>query len=166
MRATRVLPRVALPFLSFVFCAIAWLAPATAHAQYKNNSFGLDVGGWFITKPSLFDKQGNVLPPDSRPTRLANGLRIGGETSIKMSEDHWWFNGRVNVGFLRYGGNSNSSSVQDQFDSDRCCSSSAPCSASRSDRPVRYVILTDRFQPVRTGCGVVYASLLVLISGG
>src|SRR5436190_12748710 len=96
--------RVAFAAAPVVLCAAALLTPGEAAAQYKNNSFGLDLGGWLISKPSILDSQGNVLPVDKRPTRLSNGFRIGGETSVKMSEDHWWFTGRVNVGFLRYGG--------------------------------------------------------------
>jgi hypothetical protein len=136
--------------VSVAFCAAAWLVPATAHAQYKNNSFGLDVGAWFITKPSLFDQQGNVLQPNNRPTRLANGLRIGGETSIKMSEDHWWFNFRVNVGFLRYGGNSNSQDVAQQFDA-AAASALGTLMAVQGQLGVRYVIFTDRFRPYVQG---------------
>ena len=150
MRASRVLPRVALPLVSLAFCAAAWLVPATAHAQYKNNSFGLDVGAWFITKPSLFDKQGNVLSPDNRPTRLANGLRIGAETSIKMSEDHWWFNVRINTGFLRYGGNSNSQNVAQQFDA-AASDALGTLFAIQGQMGVRYVIFTDRIRPYVQG---------------
>ena len=146
----RVLPRVALSLVSVAFCAAAWLMPATAHAQYKNNSFGLDVGYWFITKPSLFDAQGNVLAPNDRPTRVSNGLRIGGETNFKMSEDHWWFNGRINVGFLHYGGNANSLDISQQFDA-AAAAALGTLIAVEGQIGVRYVFFTDRIRPYMQG---------------
>jgi hypothetical protein len=137
--------RVALVAAPVFVCLAALLTPSEALAQYKNNSFGLDIGGWLISKPSLLDKNGNVLPTDQRPTRLANGVRIGGETSVKMSEDHWWFTGRVNVGFLRYGG-SKSGDVAEQFDA-AAGQTLGTLVGVQGMIGVRYVILTDRLRP-------------------
>ncbi len=137
--------RVALAAAPAFLCAAALLTPGEAFAQYKNNSFGLDLGGWLISKPTLLDAQGNIKPVDQRPTRLANGLRIGGETSVKMSEDHWWFTGRVNVGFLRYGG-SEEGDVSAQFDA-AAGDALGTLLGVQGSIGVRYVIFTDRFRP-------------------
>jgi hypothetical protein len=77
--------------------------PRIAAAQYKNQSFGLDAGGWLIQKPSLLNGEG-VVPeePSALPVRLSHGLRIGGESNLKMRDDRFWFIARVNVGFLQY----------------------------------------------------------------
>lgn len=137
--------RVALVVASSIFCAAFWLTPGEAHAQYKNNSFGLDVGGWLISKPSILDDDGNIKPQDQRPTRLANGLRLGGEVNVKMSEDHWWFTGRVNVGFLRYGGSA-TGDVAQQFDAS-AGEALGTLLGVQGSIGVRYIILTDRFRP-------------------
>lgn len=137
--------RVALAAIPTLLCAAAFLTPREALAQYKNNAFGLDIGGWLISKPSLLTPQGQVKPVDQRPTRLANGLRIGGETTVKMSEDHWWFVGRVNVGFMRYGG-SETGDISEQFDA-AAADALGTLLAVQGAIGVRYYIFTDRFRP-------------------
>jgi len=142
-------PRVALVAAPVLFCAAVLFTPSEAAAQYKNNSFGLDLGGWLISKPPILDAQGNYLPVDKRPTRLSNGFRIGGETSVKMTEDHWWFTGRVNVGFLRYGGSS-TGDPSAQFDA-AAGDALGTLLGVEGSIGVRYVILTDRLRPYVQG---------------
>jgi hypothetical protein len=88
----------------FLLLALASLLPARqASAQYKNKSFGFDLAGWLITKPDITDSDGQVIESaDKRPLRLANGARLGGETSFKLDEDHWWATFRVNVAALQF----------------------------------------------------------------
>src|SRR3989339_1533861 len=94
--------RFVAPIAGLCLC-VTWLASSPAAAQYRNSSYGFDVGGWLIQKPSMIDETGQIIAsPSNRPLRLSNGLRLGGETNFKMSADHWWFSGRVNVGFLRF----------------------------------------------------------------
>jgi hypothetical protein len=88
--------------LHTIALAVLVLASRTAHAQYKNSSFGIDAGGWLIQKPSVVDEDGKFKAPDNRPLRLSNGLRIGGESNFKMRDDHFWFIARVNLGFLQF----------------------------------------------------------------
>lgn len=74
-----------------VASSVLFLSPKQAAAQYKNSSFGFDVAGWLITKPDILDDKGQVIDnPDNRPLRLQNGVRFGGETNIKLDQDHWW----------------------------------------------------------------------------
>src|SRR5690349_414843 len=89
-----------------------FLGAGQAFAQYKNSAFGLDLGPVLISKPSVVDANGNILPVDQRPLRLANGFRIGGESDFKMDEDHVWFVGRVNGHFLRFSQSSNDSATE------------------------------------------------------
>jgi hypothetical protein len=131
------------------FALVALTAVTEAHAQYKNTSFGFDVAPWLLTKPSLIE-DGDVLPVDERPVRLANGLRFGGETNFKMADDHWWFTGRVNAGLLRYAGGDRQGSPQEVFDyfaAERL----GTLFAVQGSIGVRYVLLTDKFRPYIQG---------------
>lgn len=132
--------------------AAALLSPVTAAAQYKNNSFGLDLGGWLITKPSVVDEQGYLRSLDERPVRLSNGLRLGGETNFKMADDHWWFVARVNVGILQYPslGGSSEGDVEMSFD-EAADAALGTLMGVQGSIGVRYVVLTDRFRPYLQG---------------
>lgn len=137
--------RIAFALAPFIFILGLSLVPRHAHAQYKNSSFGLDVGGWLITKPSLLDGNGVIKPVNNRPNRLANGIRIGGEVSTKMSEDHWWFSGRVNVGILSYNSAENGSQTA-LFDS-AAQQQLGTILGFQGQVGFRYYILTDRIRP-------------------
>jgi hypothetical protein len=128
------------------------LAPGLASAQYKNTSFGLDAGYWLISKPSAVDPQtGTIYQDDRLPVRLASGFRLGGETNFKMDEDHVWFTGRVNAGFLQFtSGSSGSSDTNDQFDAE-ARRTLGTVFGIEGEIGVRYVFLTDRFRPYLQG---------------
>ena len=100
----------------FLSVLVLSLWPIEAFAQYRNQSFGLDVGGWFLTKPSIVDDQGALLAVDKIPLRLSNGFGLGGETNFKMSQDRWWFSARMRVGFLQYAVNDLGSATELEFD--------------------------------------------------
>ncbi len=133
--------------LAVAFVALV-IAPE-ARAQYKNTSFGFDVAPWLITKPSLIS-EGDVLPVDQRPIRLANGLRLGGETNFKMADDHWWFTGRVNAGLLRYAGGDPQGSPQEVFDH-FAAERLGTLFTVQGSIGVRYVLLTDKLRPYIQG---------------
>jgi hypothetical protein len=130
--------------------ALACIAlPGVASAQYKNTSFGLDIGYWAISKPSIVDpKTSQAYEGDQRPLRLQNGIRLGGESNFKMDEDHFWFTGRVNVGFLQFpvGDSSPSASLDRQFDAE-AHRTLGTILGIEGQIGVRYVIFTDRFRP-------------------
>lgn len=119
---------------------------APAVAQYKNSSFGLDVSGWMITKPSIVDPQDVILPLDQRPLRLANGLRLGGESNFKMEEDHWWLVGRLNIALLQYAASESGPALELAFDQ-AAEDSLGTLLGVQGQIGIRYVILTDRFRP-------------------
>jgi hypothetical protein len=145
MLRTRPVSRVALALAPLGFAFALLLLPSLAHAQYKNTSFGFDVGAWLITKPSLLDDDGNIRSVNNRPIRLANGLRIGGEVDTKLSEDHWWFAARANLGLLRYNGSENGS-VTEQFDA-AANDQLGTILGAQAQLGVKYVIFTDRIRP-------------------
>jgi hypothetical protein len=92
-----------LSLLPLVVLALAWGgAPTSAAAQYKNSSFGLDMAGTFITRPSITDGAGNQLANNQLPLRLAYGERLGMEVNFKLNEDHWWFSGRLNFSLMSF----------------------------------------------------------------
>ena len=130
---------IALPTL------LALLAPTPAAAQYKNSAFGLDVGGWLISKPSVVNSSGELLRADKRPLRLANGLRLGGETNWKMDVDHWWLTFRVSAAFLQYT-NSEGTSLENQYDQ-LARESLGTLFGIQGLMGIRYFFMTDRFRP-------------------
>ncbi len=112
------------------------LFSSAAQAQYKNNAFGFDLGLWLIQKPAL--PEGAEENPDKRPLRLANGLRLGGETNFKF-DDHWWFTGRINLGMLQFAG-------EDPFDKE-AKEALGTLLGIQGSIGMRYVIVTDRIRP-------------------
>lgn len=134
----------------FAWCASLGLllcVAAPAHAQYRNNSFGFDVGGWLIQKPSVVQDGALIENTSNRPLRLENGLRLGGETNFKMSADHWWFTGRVNLGFLRFPNPSASDqSIEARYDR-AAHADLGTLLGVQGAMGIRYVIFTDRFRP-------------------
>ncbi|MEO0812300.1 MAG: hypothetical protein AAFY60_05505 [Myxococcota bacterium] len=121
------------------------LVPETAHAQYKNSEFGLDIGPWLLTKPSILDDNNEPLPLSDRPLRFDYGVRIGGESSFKMNSDHWWFNVRLGVGVFDFGGDANGD-AEDQFDA-LAADTLGTILGIEGQMGVRYVIATDRVRP-------------------
>ena len=128
-----------------LLAAVMWLAPETASAQYKNMSWGFDAGFWSITKPSLLDSTGSFAAPQNRPLRLTMGGRIGGETNMKLSADHWWASFRLNIGLLSYlpAGGSDAEILYDA----QAANTMGLLMAVQGQIGIRYVILTDRFRP-------------------
>ena len=117
-----------------------------ASAQYRNQSFGLDAGGWLLTKPSLVDDTGALLPVDKIPLRLSNGFGLGGETNFKMSQDHWWFSARVRFGFLQYAANNLGSAIENEFD--RLAKDTlGTLLGIEGGMGIRYMFMTDRVRP-------------------
>lgn len=90
------------------FGALLFLTSASpALAQYKNTSFGFDVGAWLLdkgnlTNSNLIDQNGVLVDRVSRPIRLDHGFSIGGEINYKL-EDHWWITGSLHLGFFNLG---------------------------------------------------------------
>jgi hypothetical protein len=123
--------------VAVVCLALATLAPALAHAQYKNASFGFDGAFWLIQKPSIPDDA--LTNINKRPLRLSLGGRVGGETNFKLDQDHWWFTGRVNLGFLTFAG-------EEPFDKE-AKEALGTLMGIQGSIGIRYVILTDRFRP-------------------
>lgn len=135
---------LALSAVSLVLGLVAF-AP-DAQAQYKNSSFGFDVGPLLLTKPSVTGADGNLLPVDKRGVRIANGLRFGGETNFKMNSDHFWFTGRVNVAALQFPEGNKNGTLDEQFDA-AARDSLGTLMGVEGVMGVRYVFLTDRFRP-------------------
>ncbi|MEK7704305.1 MAG: hypothetical protein AAB426_05050 [Myxococcota bacterium] len=141
--------------------------PTLAHAQYKNTSFGLDVGGLVLSQPTLVDANGALLSVEKRPIRLAGGWRLGGETSFKMTDDHWWFTTRVNLGLFQFSPSGNAKQIvaadpecdnnpSDATYTDKCYTAAYLLDAKdklgtiigvEGVMGVRYVVLTDRVRP-------------------
>lgn len=121
------------------------LGPAAAQAQYRNVSFGFDVGGWFISRPSIIDSSNNVFTGDDLPIRPFGGLRIGGESAFKIADEHFWFVPRLNVGMMwfRSGG---TNSRTDQFDQN-AIDTVGTVLGLQGILGLRYYILTDRIRP-------------------
>ncbi len=129
------------------------LCSASASAQYQNSAFGLDVGYWLISQPTVVDKTtGASLQGDRLPLRVRNGVRFGGETNFKMDEDHFWFSGRVNVGFLQFplGRNDLTATLDEQFDY-AAHKNLGTIFGVQGLIGVRYVFLTDQFRPYIQG---------------
>ena len=125
---------------------LVWTTPAMA--QYRSTSFGFDVGYWLIQKPSITENGKIIASPDNRPLRLSNGWRLGGETNFKMSSDHWWFSGRVNVGILSYPDPTidSKSTAADKFDHE-ASKALGTLLGVEAGIGVRYIIFTDRVRP-------------------
>jgi hypothetical protein len=120
-----------------VLLALVALSPGLARAQYKNASFGFDGGFWLIQKPAIPD--GALTSVNKRPLRLSTGGRLGGETNFKLDQDHWWFTGRVNVGFLTFSG-------EEDFDR-QAQEALGTLFGIQGSIGIRYVILTDKLRP-------------------
>lgn len=118
----------------------------TAHAQYKNNIFGMDIGGWFIQRPSVLTEDGDLKAPNARPLRLANGIRFGGDFGFKLVDSHWWMNIKMNLGLLRYAFDQNGTSLQNDFDR-AAASAVGTVFAVNPVLGIRYYFLTDRIRP-------------------
>lgn len=134
-----------------VLTALLALLPAPARAQYKNSSFGLDVGYWLVTKPSVVDPATSApYEGDRLPLRLENGLRLGGEGNVKLDDDHVWLTTRVDVGFLSYPAGSPTGTIDQRFDAeaDRTLGTIVGIEGQMG---LRYVFLTDRFRPYVQG---------------
>ena len=128
------------------FMVISYLLPSIANAQYKNQSFGLDAGFGFVTTPSVTSADGDsVVPPDSRSLRLAQSMRLGGESSFKMNSDHWWFSSRLNLAMLSYApdGTGSTDDLFDQAAEDAL----GNLFGVEAGIGVRYVFLTDKIRP-------------------
>jgi hypothetical protein len=130
MRTTRLLA-------AYLLVCAAFLFPDPAQAQYKNTAFGLDGGFWYVTQPAA--PNGANTPVNERPLRLETGARLGGETNFKLDQDHWWFTGRVNVGFLTWGGAT-------QYD-EEARDALGTLMAVQGSIGIRYLILTDKVRP-------------------
>lgn len=135
--------------------------PSPAAAQYKNSEFGLDVGGWVISTPSVV-KAGQLIEFDKRPMRLSNGLRLGGQANFKLDEDHWWFTSRVSVGFLQFGAGNMGGSIDQQFDF-AASDSLGTIFGIEGGLGLRYLFLTDRVRPYIQG-SLSYLQLMTFAS--
>ncbi len=143
--------------------AILSTLPSTASAQYKNKAFGLDIGYWMLTKPTVLDGSGGIINPASnRPNRLANGLRFGGETLLKLDHDNVWFVGRVNLAFLQYSVNSSATDIERDFDQ-AAKESVGTVFGIQGQLGIRYLFLTDNFRPYIQG-GMSFMYLLTFSS--
>lgn len=131
---------------SLIFACLVSIVPNVARAQYKNTTFGFDVGGMFVTKPSLFDSNGNSLPANKLPMRLSEGLRLALETNFKLDEDHWWLNTRFSTAFMRYRGSESGDPTELAFDQ-AASDALGTLFGVEGAIGVRYVILTDRIRP-------------------
>jgi hypothetical protein len=142
-------------YLSFCFLAlVALLAlPATAHAQYKNKSFGVDVSYQLITKPNITaGRPLQVVPRGDRGDRLHDGIRVGGEGSFKLHHDHWWFNTRLDLSFLGYGHGLSASPTSLEGQADLLGSQNMGLNMGVDGQVgVRYYFLTDHFRPYLQG---------------
>lgn len=136
--------------------------PNSAAAQYKNNTFGLDVGYWRFTQPSLQNSDGSPIPASRRPMRFSHGYRFGGESSFKMNTDHWWFSVGVDVNFLQFSGDS-AGTLEEQFDA-LAADELGTLLGLEAGMGLRYVFLTDRFRPYLQA-GLSYMRLFTLTSG-
>ncbi|MBN1961804.1 MAG: hypothetical protein JW841_12740 [Deltaproteobacteria bacterium] len=128
------------------------LLPNLALAQYKNSSFGLDAGYWLITKPSAVDPSTKTYynSNDSMPLRLQGGIRVGGESNFKLDDDHFWFTGRINVGFLQFPSGNTAGSLDEVFDA-AANKSMGTILGIEGQVGVRYIFLTDRVRPYLQG---------------
>jgi hypothetical protein len=120
---------------AYLLVSSALLSPSSGRAQYKNTAFGLDAGFWYVTQPAV--PEGSTI--NERPLRLHLGGRLGGETNFKLDQDHWWFTGRVNLGFITWGGTT-------EYD-DEAREALGTLMAIQGSMGIRYVILTDKFRP-------------------
>jgi len=130
----------------FFSILILSLWPLGASAQYRNQSFGLDAGGWLLTKPSLVDDSGALLAVDKIPLRLSNGFGLGGETNFKMAQDRWWFSARVRFGFLQYAVNDFGTATEIEFDRE-ARKTLGTLLGIEGGMGVRYMFMTDRVRP-------------------
>jgi len=128
-----------------LFGLAALLAAVPAKAQYKNLAWGVDANYIWIWKPSVLNNTGGRLPMANQPMRLSMGGGLGGETNFKLSEDHWWFTARLNVGFLSYLPTYGADGDR-QYDIEANRTIGTLMSL-QGQIGVRYVFLTDRFRP-------------------
>ena len=125
---------------------IGWLIPSSASAQYKNQSFGLDAAFGLVTTPTVANTDGDaVLAPDARALRLAQSVRLGGESSFKMNSDHWWFSSRLNLAMLSFKPDG-TGSIDDVFDA-AAKNAIGNLFGVEAGIGVRYVFLTDKIRP-------------------
>ena len=136
--------------------------PVGASAQYRNQSFGLDLGGWLLTKPAIVDDSGASLPIDRIPLRLSNGVGLGGETNFKMSQDHWWFSARVRFGFLQYAVNDLGTAIEIEFDRS-AKDTLGTLLGVEGGMGIRYMFMTDRVRPYMQ-LGLSYMRLMTFSS--
>jgi len=141
-------------------------APGTARAQYKNTSYGFDVGFWMLSRPSAVDPATHdIYTNDSVPLRLQAGVRIGGEGNYKIDEDHLWFTGRVNLGLLRFGsGDATSADPNARFDS-AASKELGNIIGVEVMLGLRYVFFTDQVRPYLQA-GLSYLRLMSFASSG
>ena len=122
--------------------------PATAHAQYKNKSFGMDVSYQLITKPNITDSANQVVTRGDRGDRLRDGIRVGGEGSFKLHHDRWWFNARLDLSFLGYGHGLSKTDASPEAQADWLGSQNMGLNMGVDGLVgVRYYLLTDHFRP-------------------
>lgn len=124
------------------------MSPSEAHAQYRNSSFGFDLGYMLSTQPSTTDASGNFLTTlDSRPNRLARGFRFGGEGNFKLHHDKWWFDIRLGLEFPTFG-STNLSSTDYNAASDYYASQTlGTIMGLEGMMGVRYYFWTDHVRP-------------------
>ncbi len=124
---------------------VLWLTPLSAFAQYKNSAFGLSLGTWSISQPSLLDSDGDVHPIDSRPLRINQGLRFSFDSSFKMNDDHWWLNTGATVGLLRFNPQGGAA-LEEAFD-EEANNILGTLMGIEASLGLRYYFLTDRMRP-------------------
>ena len=133
-------------FATCTLVGVSLLIPGEAAAQYKNTAFGLDGAYWLVSKPSILNKNGSIKDLDERPIRLANGFRVGGETNLKMDEDHWWSIFRLNLAFLQYAANKDGEPNEVLYDQE-AKKALGTVFGLQGQIGIRYFVLTDRFRP-------------------
>ena len=101
-----------------------------------------------ISKPPVV-VDGEVLPIDQRPLRLSNGFRLGGDTSLKMMDDHWWSTFRVNVGVFQYATDA-VNKIEVEFDK-QAAETLGTLFGVQGVMGLRYYFLTDRVRPYFQG---------------
>jgi len=156
--------RIRLALAPLLAMATLALLPSRAAAQYKNSSFGLDIGGWMITKPTVIDPATKTVLTalDKRPLRLTGGVRLGGETNLKIDSDRLWFTGRVNAGFLGFPSGAVAGTPEQQFDY-QANQTLGTIFAVEGSIGLRYVFLTNRVRPYLQGA-LSYVRLMTFAS--
>lgn len=132
-----------------LFAGLFLLVPAESFAQYKNSSFGIDLGGWLLTKPSIQGEDGGILSPDNRPLRINHGLRVGLENNYKMNDDHFWFIIRGNLGLMQF--NDSSETTPEALFDTEANRTLGTLLGFQGSIGVRYYLLTDYIKPYIQG---------------